>query len=51
MIRFNDHSLIQRLYPEPRWTWLRQTTTNQQGNDVAEVLILNGPSFTGGSDT
>lgn len=49
VIRFNDHPLIQRLYPESRWTWLRQSSTNQQGNEVAEVLILNGPSKTGGA--
>lgn len=45
VIRYGDHPLIQHLYPESRWTWLRQTSRAQTNGDVAEVLILNGLSF------
>jgi site-specific DNA-adenine methylase len=41
-IRFGDHPLIRELYTEPQWTWLRQTGRNQQNNETAEVLIVNG---------
>lgn len=44
VIRFGDHPLIRRLYPEPRWTWRRQKSRTQVNEDKDEILILNGPS-------
>lgn len=44
VIRYEDHPLIRELYPEGRWTWARRKSRNQGNNQVAEVLILNGPS-------
>jgi len=46
VIRFGDHPLIRELYPEDRWTWVRRTTRDQQNGEVAEVLIINGRSYT-----
>lgn len=42
VIRFGDHPLIQHLYPESRWTWMRQTSRSQANSDVDETLIVNG---------
>lgn len=42
VVRYGDHPQIRALYPEPRWTWLLQTSRNQCNGDVAEVLIVNG---------
>lgn len=48
VIRYGDDPLIRELYPADRWTWVEQSTLNQLGNDVAEVLILSGPSYASG---
>lgn len=45
VLRYNDHPLVRELYPEGRWTWIRNTSRNQSNNDVSEVLIINGPSY------
>lgn len=44
VVRFGDHPLIRDLYQGGRgqWTWIEQESRNQQGNGVAEVLIVNG---------
>lgn len=42
VVRYGDHPLIRELYPEPRWTWLEQTSRNQRNAAIAEVLIVNG---------
>lgn len=42
VVRFGDHPLIRELYPEPRWTWLTQTSRNQRNGATAEALIVNG---------
>lgn len=42
VIRFGDHPLIRELYPEDRWTWVRQSSRSQANGEVSEVLILNG---------
>lgn len=48
VIRYGDHPFIRELYPEgEKWTWIRNTSKNQKGNDVEEVLIVNGPAFGG----
>lgn len=44
VVRYGDHPLIRQLYPEARWRWVKQSSTNQQGNDVSEVLIVNDPT-------
>jgi DNA adenine methylase len=49
VLRYGDHPLIRELYPVERWRWIEATTLNQQGGDVDEVLIINGPSLTGGA--
>lgn len=49
VIRFGDHPLIRQLYPEPRFTWVLNTSRDQDNKKVSEVLILNGPSFAGGA--
>jgi hypothetical protein len=41
VVRYGDHPLIRRLYPEPRWTWLTQTGRNQRNGAMTEVLIVN----------
>jgi len=48
VVRYGDDPRIRGLYPAPRWHWIESTTTDQRGGDVAEVLIVNGPSFTEG---
>lgn len=48
VVRFGDDPLIRRLYPESKWTWIEQTSRNQEGNAINEVLIVNGPSLTKG---
>ncbi len=48
VIRYGDHPLIRELYPESKWTWVTQNSVNQQGAEVREVLIINGPSYTAG---
>lgn len=45
VVRYGDHPAIRALYPESKWTWLRQESRGQSGNTVAEVLIVNGPAF------
>jgi DNA adenine methylase len=49
--RFYDHPLIRELYPEGKsWTWRRLSGRDQTNNDEKpEVLIINGPSYAGGS--
>lgn len=42
VVRYGDHPLIRELYPEPRWTWLEQTSRNQRNGATDEVLIVNG---------
>jgi site-specific DNA-adenine methylase len=44
VVRYGDHPLIRELYPEPRWTWLEQTSRNQRNGETTEVLIVSlGP--------
>lgn len=43
VVRFGDHPLVRELFPEGRWSWLRQASVNQHGNEVCEALIVNGP--------
>jgi DNA adenine methylase len=46
VIRFYDHPLIRKLYPEPRWTWRRLKGRDQANNpEKEEVLIINGQSY------
>lgn len=42
VVRYGDHPIIRKLYPASRWRWVEQTSTNQRGGDVREVLIVNG---------
>jgi site-specific DNA-adenine methylase len=42
VVRYGDHPLIRELYPEPRWTWLEQTSRNQRNGETTEVLIVSG---------
>ncbi|MCK6458189.1 MAG: DNA adenine methylase [Phycisphaerae bacterium] len=42
VVRYGDHPLIRDLYPQPRWTWLRQTSRNQRNGTLAEILIVGG---------
>lgn len=44
VVRFGDHQLIRELYPDGRWAWRRLKGRNNANADVAECLILNGPS-------
>lgn len=37
------HPMIEYLYPRSEWKWSESTTSNQQGNEVREVLISRGP--------
>lgn len=46
VVRFGDHPLIRELYQPPHWRWVEFSTRNQANNEVAEVLIVNGPSLT-----
>lgn len=41
VMRYGDHPLIRELYSGKWWRWIEQTTTNQEGNEVREVLIVN----------
>lgn len=41
VLRYGDHPLIRELYPIHRWRWIESTTKDQQGGNVAEVLIVN----------
>ncbi len=41
VVRYGDHPLIRKLYPEPRWRWLQQAGRNQRNAALAEVLIAN----------
>ena len=44
VVRYGDHPLVCELYPQPRWTWLMQTSRNQRNGATAEALIINrGP--------
>lgn len=45
VVRFGDHPLIRKLYPEGPWTWSGRKSKNQTGNTVEEVLLINGPSL------
>jgi DNA adenine methylase len=45
VLRYGDHPMIRGLYPTPEWTWVESTTRDQRNGEVAEVLILNGPSY------
>lgn len=44
VIRYGDHPLIRKLYPEDRWTWRPIAGRTQANNTKHEVLILNGAS-------
>ncbi len=45
VIRYNDHPLVRELYPESRWTWNRLNSRTQANKALAEVLIINGPTY------
>ena len=45
VVRYGDDPLIRELYSDPKWRWVESVTTNQQGGNVREVLIVNGPSL------
>ena len=45
VMRFYDHDLIRRLYPQDQWTWLRFRGRTQANKDAPEILIINGPSY------
>ncbi len=49
VVRYGDDPLIRQLYPERLWTWIEQSTKSQQGGEVREVLIVNGPAFGAGA--
>jgi DNA adenine methylase len=49
VVRFGDHPLIRELYPEGLWTWRRLKGRNNANADVAECLIINGPSLAKGA--
>ncbi len=51
VIRYGDHPLIRDLYPASQWTWVEQQSRSQTNGTVAEVLILNGPSYDGKDST
>lgn len=40
VVRYGDHPLIRRLYPETFWTWHRMDGRNQGNNAVSEALIV-----------
>lgn len=44
VVRYGDHPLIRKLYPEPRWTWLEQSGRNQRNGVTEEVLLSNSRS-------
>lgn len=48
VMRFGDHPLVRELYPESEWTWVSVSGRTQTNAKKAEVLLLNGPSYTGG---
>lgn len=48
VVRYGDDPLIRALYAPDRWRWVEAATRNQSNGEVAEVLIVNGPSFTEG---
>lgn len=41
LIRFGDHPLIRRLYPESIWRWRIFKSKNQSHNTISDVLISN----------
>lgn len=43
VVRYGIHPLIEYLYPRSAWEWVESTTSNQQGNEVKEVLLCRGP--------
>lgn len=47
VIRYGDHPLIRRLYPQPQYTLIPQTSRTQGNNQLAELLIVNGPVVAG----
>lgn len=50
VVRYGVHPLIEALYPRDRWTWIESKSINQKGNEVREVLIVNGPANPGSPD-
>lgn len=46
--RYYDVDLVRELYPEDRWTWRRLEGRKRTNGPSPEVLILNGPSRSGG---
>lgn len=46
VIRYGDCPEIRALYPPDRWTYVEQISRTQANTGCAEVLIINGPSFT-----
>jgi site-specific DNA-adenine methylase len=42
VVRFGDHPLVRELFPAGLWTWIENKSTNQQGNEVREVLLVRG---------
>lgn len=48
VIRYGDHPLIRKLYPEDRWQWTAIEGRTQGNNAKAEVLITNVAKAGGG---
>lgn len=44
VVRYGDDPLIREIYPASRWNIIELTSRDQGNKDVAELLILNGPS-------
>lgn len=41
VVRFGEHPLIRRLYPEDHWTWYPATSRTTHNKKKAEFLIIN----------
>jgi len=41
LIRFGDHPLIRKLYPESKWRWRVMDSKNQGHKTISDVLISN----------
>ncbi len=50
LVRFGDHPLIRRLYPEGPWRWEEFSSKNQGHKTIVDVLISNWDADTAGLD-
>ncbi len=41
VVRFGEHVLIRKLYPESKWTWNMLTSRTQANDSKSEVLLVN----------